>query len=167
MMRYTPDMVSEIVLNDLIRRGLNFEQITSIVGLSGDEFTKMIGSMHSDAEYFPAAVAGKLAKVFGYNKLFLIDGQKDLFYNFMDEDDVYRMWKTNLDYITRDYLFRLVRCWNHPKANEIYSLYTDIATHDSKIETLLKTRRIEDLFEELMEELYEREAQEAQEALSD
>ena len=100
----------------------------------------------------PPEITGILADAFGYNRLFLLDGEDGLFKDFRDENKVYEMWKKDKLERLHSYLYRMSRCWDNPKAIEIFDTYDEVQRTDSKMEILIKTQRIETLFEELLNE---------------
>lgn len=157
MIRYTSEQVIEAVMGDLLKKNLDVDQIMALMKLTPQQFEAMMDRMTKNGEYFPPEIAGILADAFGYNRLFLIDGQMGMFYDFRNEDDMYKMWKEEADRITHDYFYRITRCWDHPKAREIFDLYKEVMSSNSKMEIMLKTQRIEDLFEELLKERDEKE----------
>ena len=108
-------------------------------------------------------MTGNLADAFGYNRMFLLDGQEDLFVDYRDGNQVYEMWKKDKLEHLHSYQYCMSRCWDHPKAREIFDTYDQLQRTDFKMEILIKTQKIETLFNELLAESKEREKEEEEE----
>lgn len=148
-MKYNPGVVTFCVVDDLMnKRKLEDDQVAGLLKCKKEDLDKIF----SGEGYFSPEVTGILADTFGYNRMFLLDGEDGLFKDFRDENKVYEMWKKDKLERLHSYLYRMSRCWGHPKAREIFNTYDEIQRSDSKMEILIKTQKIETLFEELLEE---------------
>lgn len=156
-MKTSPEIVMYCVLNDLFKkRNLDEDQVAGLLRCKKEDLEKIF----SCKNYLSPEVTGILADAFGYNRMFLLGGEDELFKDFHDGDKVYEMWKKDKLERLHSYLYRMSRCWDHPKALEIFDTYDEIQRTDSKMEILIKTQKIETLFEELLEERKQREKEE-------
>lgn len=148
-MRVNSNIVAYSVIDDLMnKRKLDENQIAGLLRCKKEDLEKIL----SGKDYFNPAVTGILSDAFGYNRRFLLGGEDGLFTDFRDENKVYEMWKEDKLERLHSYLYRMSCCWDHPKALEIFKMYNEIQKTSSKIEIMIKTQRIETLFEELLEE---------------
>lgn len=156
-MKTNPQVVKFCVLEDLIKkRKLDDDQIAGLLRCNKEDLEEIF----SGKDYINPEVTGILVDAFGYNRMFLLDGEDGLIKDFRDENRVYEMWKNDKLERLHSYLYRMSRCWDHPKALEIFDTYDEIQRSDSKMEILVKTQKIETLFEELLEERKLREKEE-------
>lgn len=156
-MKYSPEIVTLAVLKDLTeKRGLDENQIAGLLKCDPQDIEVIFSGRH----YINPEVTGILADAFGYNRMFLLDGEDDLYKDFRDGDKVYEMWKKDKLERLHSYLYRMSRCWDHPKALEVFDTYDEIQRTNSKMEILIKTQKIEALFEELLKERKQREKEE-------
>ena len=147
-MKTSPEIVAFCVLEDLMRkRNLDEGQIAGLLRCSRED----LDGIFSGRSYISTSVTGILADAFGYNRMFLLEGEDDLLKDFHD-DGAYEMWRDDKLERLHSYLYRMSCCWSHPKAMEIFNLYDGIQRSESRSEVLLKTQMIEKLFEELLEE---------------
>lgn len=152
-----PDETNYLVLDDLMHnKHLDLDQIAGILKCNGKDLAKKF----SFESYMAPETAGILSDAFGYNRKFMLTGEGNLFVDFRDEDQVYKLWEEDRLKQLHSYLYRMSRCWAHPKAMEIFDTYDEIQRTNSKMEILVKSQKIEQLFEELLAERNERNGKE-------
>lgn len=146
-LKLTPDDVISLIFSDLMnKRGLDISQILCILKCTEGDFE----SLFSPDKYFPPEKAVILSKAFGYSQLFLLTGEGDMYVDFRNDNEVYDMWKNDKLKRLHLYLYRMSRCWNHPKAIEIFDTYDKLQRSNSKVEILLLNQKIESLFNDLL-----------------
>ena len=153
MPKVHPDETNYVVLDDLMqKKHLDLGQIAGILRCNEKDLAKKF----SVDNYMAPETAGILADAFGYNRDFLLTGEGNMYVDFRDENQVYKLWEKDRLKQLHSYLYRMSRCWEHPKAMEIFDTYDELQRTDSKMEILIKSQKIERLFDELLTERNER-----------